>query len=78
MPDFDALNETENEFEVKLVTLAGIKDVTVKEGMTVRQFKEANDLVGTKMIDEESNVLRDSDTIEEGMQIYVSTPKKNG
>lgn len=79
MPNFDALNEPEVvEFEVELVTLAGVKKVSVKEGMTVKQFKETNDLVGTKMIDEDSNVLRDSDTLEEGMQIYISTPKKNG
>lgn len=79
MPNFDALNEPEvREFEVELVTLAGVTKKTVKEGMTVKQFKEANDLVGTKMIDEDSNVLRDSDELSEDMQIYVSTPKKNG
>lgn len=79
MPNFDALNEPEvREFEVELVTLAGVTKKTVTEGMTVKQFKEANDLVGTKMIDEDSNVLRDSDELSEDMQIYVSTPKKNG
>ena len=82
MPDFDKLDEVEveetREFEINLITLAGRKKVTVTEGMTVKEFKEANDLVGTKMIDEDSNVLRDSDEIEEGTQIYVTRPKENG
>ena len=82
MPDFDKLDEVEveetREFEINLITLAGRKKVTVTEGMTVKEFKKANDLVGTKMIDEDSNVLRDSDEIEEGTQIYVTRPKENG
>jgi hypothetical protein len=77
MPNFDALNESA-EIQVELVTLAGVEKITATEGMTVKEFKEANNLVGTKMIDDNSDVLRDSDTITEGMQIYVSTPKKNG
>jgi LysM repeat protein len=77
MLNFDALNESA-EIQVELVTLAGVEKITAKEGMTVKEFKEANNLVGTKMIDDNSDVLRDSDIIEEGMQIYVSTPKKNG
>lgn len=77
MPNFDALNEPA-EIRVELVTLAGVEKITATEGMTVKEFKEANNLVGTKMIDDNSDVLRDSDTITEGMQIYVSTPKKNG
>lgn len=77
MPNFDALNESA-EIQVELITLAGVEKITATEGMTVKEFKEANNLVGTKMIDDNSDVLRDSDTITEGMQIYVSTPKKNG
>lgn len=77
MPNFDALNESA-EIQVELVTLAGVEKITATEGMTVKEFKEANNLVGTKMIDDNSDVLRDSDTLTEGMQIYVSTPKKNG
>lgn len=76
MPNFDAFNQTE--IEVELITLSGVQSVKATEGMTVRAFKEANNLVGTKIIDDDSNLLRDTDTIEEGMQLYVSTPKKNG
>ena len=74
--DFDALNQ--NEVTVEIVTLAGIEKVTAEEGMSIKEFKEKNSLVGTKLIDENSEVLRDSDTVREGMQIFLSTPKKNG
>ncbi len=76
MPNFDAFNN--NEIEVELITLSGVQSVKATEGMTVKEFKEANNLVGTKIIDDDSNLLRDTDTIEAGMQLYVSTPKKNG
>lgn len=76
MPNFDAFNN--NEIEVELITLSGVQTVKATEGMTVKEFKEANNLVGTKIIDDDSNLLRDTDTIEEGMQLYISTPKKNG
>lgn len=76
MPKFDAFNN--NEIEVELITLSGVQAVKATEGMTVKEFKKANNLVGTKIIDDDSNLLRDTDTIEEGMQLYVSTPKKNG
>ena len=76
MPNFDAFNN--DEIEVELITLSGVQAVKATEGMTVKEFKEANNLVGTKIIDDDSNLLRDTDTIEEGMQLYVSTPKKNG
>lgn len=76
MPDFNAFNQ--NEIEVEVVTLSGVSTVKATEGMTVKEFKEANGLVGKKIIDDDSNLLRDTDTIEEGMQLYVSTPKKNG
>lgn len=74
--DFDALNQ--NDVTVEIVTLAGIEKVTATEGMSIKEFKEKNNLVGTKLIDENSNVLRDSDEVREGMQVFLSTPKKNG
>lgn len=74
--DFDALNQ--NDVTVEIVTLSGIDKVTATEGTTIKEFKEANGLVGTKLIDENSDVLRDSDTIRDGMQVFLSSPKKNG
>lgn len=76
MPNFDAFNN--NEIEVELIALSGVQAVKATEGMTVKEFKKAYNLVGTKIIDDDSNLLRDTDTIEEGMQLYISTPKKNG
>lgn len=76
MPDFNAFNQ--EDVTVELITLSGVEKVTATSGMTVREFKEANGLVGKKIIAEDSNLLRDTDTIEDGMQLYVSTPKQNG
>ena len=75
---YDTIGFNQNEIEVEVVTLSGVSTVKATEGMTVKEFKEANGLVGKKIIDDDSNLLRDTDTIEEGMQLYVSTPKKNG
>lgn len=77
MPNFDAFNEPET-VQVEIVTLSGVRTVEATDGMTVKEFKEANGLSGTKIIDEDSNLLRDNDTISDGMQLYISTPKKNG
>lgn len=74
--DFDQLNETE--VQVELVSISGTRKVEATEGMTIKAFKEANGLVNAKLIDEDSNVLRDGDVVYEGMQIFVSTPKRNG
>lgn len=76
MVDFSALDH--NDVVVELVTLAGVEKVSATEGMTIKEFKEINGLNGKRIIDQDSNALRDSDTIKEGMQLFVSTPKKNG
>lgn len=76
MVNFDAL-ET-NEVEIELVTIGGRDRLTVEEGQTVKDFKQTNGLNGTRIIDQNGSVLRDTDTIKEGMQLFVSTPKKNG
>lgn len=76
MVDFNALNS--DEVEVQLVTISGVETLTVDEGMTIKEFKEQNGLNGTRIIDENSTPLRDSDVVREGMQLFVSTPKKNG
>lgn len=76
MPNFDALNDAT--FDVELITLQEVKKVEVREGMTIKEFKSLNGISSATLIDEDSNRLRDNDVLEEGMQIYVSTPKKNG
>lgn len=76
MVNFDALDA--NDITVELVTLSGRQKIEAEEGQTVKEFKEANGLNGTRIIDQNGAVLRDVDTISEGMQLFVSTPKKNG
>lgn len=77
--DLDAFNENERqEIEIEVVTLAGAVKKTALAGMTVGEFKRKNGLEGTTIIDEDSDVLNDSDTLNYNMQVYISTPKKNG
>lgn len=78
MPNFDAFSEPEK-ITVELITLSDIPTkLEVADGMTVGEFKRINGLTGTKLINEESEVLRDSDVLNDGEQLYVATPKKNG
>lgn len=76
MPDFSQLNE-EN-IQVQIVTLNSVEDIDVTSATTVKELKAQLGLTNAKLIDEDSNLLRDGDTLTDGMQIYVSTPKKNG
>lgn len=76
--DLDAFNNERNEIEIEVVTLSGAEKKKTLEGTTVADFKRANGLVGTTIIDEDSEVLRDDDVLEESMQVFISTPKKNG
>lgn len=76
MPNFDALND--EQIKVQIVTLNSVEDVEVTSTTTVKELKARLGITNAKLIDEDSNLLRDNDTLEEGMQIYVSTPKKNG
>ena len=77
--DFDALERPEREeLEVEIVTFSGRQTKKVLEGTTVGDFKAANGLTGNTIVDEDSNILRDDDVIEEDMQVYISQPKKNG
>lgn len=76
--DLEAFNDDRNEIEIEVVTLSGVEKKKATEGMTVKEFKRLNGLVGTTIIDEDSEVLRDEDTLEGNMQVYISTPKKNG
>ena len=75
--DLDAF-ESREEIEIEVVSLSGSEKKKATVGMTVGDFKRLNGLVGTTIIDEDSDVLRDDDTLEENMQVYISTPKKNG
>ena len=64
--------------QVSVVSLGGVSDYTVTAGMTVDQFKNQHGLTGTKIVNENGDTLNNNDIITSNMQVFVSTPKKNG
>jgi hypothetical protein len=74
----EALEAEEGTFKVELITLAGAESITVDEGTTVADFKEENDLEGVKLVSGTGVILEDSEVIEQGTRIFVSTFKENG
>lgn len=80
MGKFDALNEEEKAtFSIELVTLSGVQNCEAEEGTSIASFKEAHGLSkDTKIVDEDGDVLTNTDEIVADMTLYVSAPKKNG
>lgn len=83
MADFNAINENLNSVEsstvqVNLVTLGGVSTSEVTYGMTISEFKTRNGLGDAKIANAEGDILSGSDIITEDMELYISTPKKNG
>ena len=81
MPNFDAINDAMNqpeEIEVTIVRLGGVDTKKVAPNMTVANFKERFGLEGKKLVDGDGNILDNRDTLADGIEIYVSTPKENG
>jgi len=83
MADFDAINDELNrtepaKVEISIVTLGGIQKQEVTEGMTIAQLKSRFGLEGTKIVDEDGNALDNNYALEDDMELFVSTPKKNG
>lgn len=64
--------------KISIVTLAGVTSQDVAEGTTIREFKERNGLSDKKLVDDNGDVLTNDMVIRGDMQIYMSTPKKNG
>lgn len=83
MADFDAINDELNrtepaKVEISIVTLGGIQKQTINEGMTIGQLKSRFGLEGTKVVDEDGDALDNNFVIDGDMELFVSTPKKNG
>lgn len=82
--DFDQINEALNsaapaQITVKLVTLGGVSSETAEAGITVAAFRRAHNIsADKKLVDSDSNVLRDTDRLDADCQIFVSVPKQNG
>lgn len=78
-PVMEEEEQEESLFEVELVTLSGVKKHEVREGQTIAEFKDAMGLArNTKVVDEDGDVLRNEDIIDNDMTLYISAPKKNG
>ena len=76
----DVMNEEpqRRQVEVELLTLSGISLKKILEGTTVKEFKEANDLINAKIINAETRtILNDSDVLTDGMALTVSAAKQN-
>ena len=83
MVDFNeiqnALNSEEKEkINVTVVTLSGTQNYEVEEGMTVRNFKARYSLTDVKIVNDAGDILTDNDTLDTDMELFISTPKKNG
>lgn len=82
--DINAINSslnTDNEptsIKVTLVSLGGVQDYDLTSGITVREFKSRNGLSDMKIVTADGTALSDTDTISGDVQLFVSTPKKNG
>lgn len=76
--DFEELFTPDEKLEVEIVTLSGVTKIEVTVGMTIADFKSQNNLDGYKVMDENNRILRDSDTINESQQFFVTRPKQNG
>ena len=64
--------------KVTLVSLGGVQDYDLTSGITVREFKSRNNLTDMKIVTADGTALSDTDTISGDVQLFVSTPKKNG
>ena len=76
----NGLNRAEERPNVKvtIVALGGLDTKEAQAGTTIGDFKRVNGLEGTKIVDEAGNTLENSAVISGDMQVFVSTPKKNG
>ena len=71
-------NETPSTVKVSLVSLGGVQDYTITAGSTVREFKSRNGISDVKIVTTDGTALNDNDTISGDVQLFISTPKKNG
>lgn len=84
MADFNAIQEGLNRparpktVEVSLVTLGSVNTSNVSYGTTIADFKRANGLGDANIANADGEVLANSAVITKDMELFVSTPKRNG
>ena len=78
--DYSRISESLNNetIKVSVVSLGGVNAYDVTAGMTVSAFKAKYGLEGTKIVNENGDTLDNSTVLSRNMQVFVSTPKKNG
>ena len=64
--------------KVSIVSLGGVNDYKITAGTSVRELKTRYGLTDMKIVTGDGAVLSDNDTISSDVQLYVSTPKRNG
>jgi hypothetical protein len=64
--------------KVSIVSLGGVNEYEITAGMTVGDFKSRYGLDGTKVVDQAGNTLENTAILSSDVQLFVSTPKKNG
>ena len=85
MEDFNAINNALNSSatvpavaKVSIVALGGVSDYEITPGTSIREIKSRYGLSDMKIVTGDGTVLNDNDTISGDVQLYVSTPKRNG
>ena len=85
MADFNQINESLNNNEsvsttakVTITSLGGVNNYEITPGTTVRELKARYGLGDMKIVNGEGVALADNDTITGDVQLFVSTPKRNG
>ena len=85
MADFNQINESLNNNEsvnttarVTITSLGGVNNYDITPGTTVRELKSRYGLSDMKIVNAEGVALLDNDTITGDVQLFVSTPKRNG
>lgn len=64
--------------KVSVISLAGVNEYEITAGMTVGEFKARYGLEGTKVVTEAGDTLENNAILNNDIQIFISTPKKNG
>lgn len=86
MADFNQINESLNNStpttpavaKVTITSLGGVNNYEITPGTTVRDLKARYSLGDMKIVNAEGVALMDADQITGDVQLFVSTPKRNG
>ena len=86
MADFNQINNSLNNntpaassvAKVTITSLGGVNNYDITPGTTIRELKSHYGLGDMKIVNAEGVALIDADQITGDVQLFVSTPKRNG